>query len=245
MKVAVYTFLLVSVVIFAAVGASAQTAKPQSTPNSQKGVGDEKINSVIMHLEYQFGVGGAIYPTYNAYVLFNDGTIYQKPSVSLSELDVAASKRDESTKWGKWKLVNGTISIVWEARTGKNRTGEWKKDTYKKVAAANKNEILTGTFRTISGSGNTALGGDVMITSTSTLTFNHNGQFTYAKVSGASDSAMQTYYKGTQGGTYSLNGYSIELRFNNGTIEKRFFYFYPDNRKYFGIGSSTYRPVEN
>ena len=39
-----------------------------------KGVKSADIHSVIMHLEYEGGIGGGIYPVYNAYVLFKMAT---------------------------------------------------------------------------------------------------------------------------------------------------------------------------
>jgi hypothetical protein len=198
----------------------------------------EDISSVIMHLEYESGVGGGIYPVYNPYILFKDGTVYSEPN----NLDIAASKRNEPKKWGVWKLEGGLLRITWNAKPDKYKRDEWKRDSYKNVSPAKKGEIISGSFKTISGGGNTALGGDVMIVSSNTITFNAQGQFTLAKVSGGSTSTVTSYYNGKDAGTYTLDGYTIELRFNSGRIERKFFYFYPGDQKYFGIGSSVYVP---
>jgi hypothetical protein len=48
--------------------------------------------------------------------------------------------------------------------------------------------------------------------------------------------------KSDESGTYKLDGYAIELKYNNGKTERRFFYFYPDSKKHFGIGYSVYMP---
>jgi hypothetical protein len=211
------------------ISVSANTLKPQD------------ISSVIMHLEYESGVGGGIYPVYNPYILFKDGTIYDEPNT----LDLAASKRNDPKKWGVWKLEAGLLKITWNAKPAKDRFSEWKKDSYKNVSPAKKGETISGSFKTISGGGNTAMGGDVMIVMSNTITFNSRGQFTLAKVSGGSTSTVSSYYKGKDAGTYILDGYTIELKLNSGKIERKFFYFYPDDRKYFGIGSSVYVPRDN
>lgn len=44
-------------------------------------------------------------------------------------------------------------------------------------------------------------------------------------------------------GKYVLNGYSLELRYNNGQVQQKSFYFYPDSKETFGIGTSAYVPA--
>ena len=39
---------------------------------------------------------------------------------------------------------------------------------------------------------------------------------------------------------YRLDGHTIELRFNNDDVERKFFYFYPDSKDVFGIGDDYY-----
>jgi hypothetical protein len=213
-----------------------QTNKPANPIEGSLKTSD--IHLVIIHLEYEYGLGGAIYPVYNPYILFKDGTIYDEPNT----LDLAASKRNDPKKWGVWKMEGGLLKITWEAKPAKNKYSEWKKDSYQAAAIAKKGETISGSFKTMSGGGNTALGGDVMIVVSNTITFNDQGQFTLAKVSGGSTSTVTSYYKGKDAGTYTLDGYTIELKLNSGKIERKFFYFYPDDRRYFGIGSSVYVP---
>lgn len=45
-------------------------------------------------------------------------------------------------------------------------------------------------------------------------------------------------------GTYCLNGYSMELRFNNGTTERKSFYFYPKVNGTFVLNGSDYVPAD-
>jgi hypothetical protein len=208
------------------------------TPSSANNLKPQDISSVIMHLEYESGVGGGIYPVYNPYILFKDGSIYSEPNT----LDLAASRRNDPKKWGVWKMEGGLLKITWNAKPAKDKFSEWKKDSYKNVSPAKKGETLSGSFKTISGGGNTAMGGDVMIVISDTITFNSQGQFTLAKVSGGSTSTVTSYYKGKDAGTYILDGYTIEMKLNSGKTERKFFYFYPDDRRYFGIGSSVYVP---
>jgi hypothetical protein len=107
---------------------------------------------------------------------------------------------------------------------------------------------MKGSYKTIGGGGNTALGGNTMIFVASNITFNDKGQFTLQKTSGGSntdfDVSTTTYANSNSAGTYTLNGYSIEMRFNNGQAVRKLFYFYPDSKTTFGMGSDAYVPVK-
>lgn len=99
---------------------------------------------------------------------------------------------------------------------------------------------------TIGGGGNTAMGGNTMIVISNNINFNDKGQFTMKKVAGGSntdfDVSTSTYSNSNSAGTYKLNGYSIEMRYNNGQVVRKLFYFYPDSRDAFGIGDDAYVP---
>jgi predicted secreted protein len=56
------------------------------------------------------------------------------------------------------------------------------------------------------------------------------------------DVSTSAYSNSNSAGTYKLNGYSIEMRYNNGEVVRRLFYFYPDSRTTFGIGGDAYVP---
>ncbi len=203
------------------------------------------IHAVIMHLEYEAGMGGAIYPAYNAYILFKDGTIYQAPVTSPADMDIASSKQTEPKKWGSWKMDADKLIVYWPLEKPTYQNSTWKKSSYKNVLPAKKGEILEGNFKTLTGGGNTALGGDVLVVAAANITFNKEGKFTLAKTAGVSsgrDIWENTHSKTNEAGTYTLDGYTIELRYNNGKTQRQFFYFYPDSRKHFGIAKSVYLP---
>jgi hypothetical protein len=210
-----------------------------------KGVKSSEIHSVIMHLEYEAGMGGAIYPVYNAYILFKNGSIYKHPVVSPADLLVAASRQSEPKKWGSWKLDGTTLNINWPTEKPKYQNSEWKKSSYYTVRSAKKGEPLEGVFKTLTGGGNTALGGDVLVVASANISFAADGKFTLAKSAGVSSGRSvweNTNSKSADAGTYYLDEHTIELKYNNGKIERRFFFFYPDSKMHFGIGQSVYMP---
>ncbi|MCU0451598.1 MAG: hypothetical protein MUC97_17430 [Bernardetiaceae bacterium] len=230
------------------------TAEPTPKPNQQsaglpagapgKGLAPSQIKRAIIHLEYRFGVGGAVYPTYVPYLLLTDGSIYANPIVCPYDLNVTASKQSEPNKWGTWKTTAGGLEVYWPTKKPKDQRSTWKASTIKDAPAARPGETLDGGFKSISGGGNTALGGDVMIVNASQIRFGRNGQFSYAKASGGSGSGWATSGNSNEAGTYRLDQHLIELRFNNGTVERRFFYFYPDSRQHFGISTRAYVPQD-
>jgi len=206
----------------------------------------EEIKGVVMNMEYSYGVGGMIVPEYKPYLLLKDGTIYKHIKVSPYELNLAASKQSEPEKWGTWKMEGKNI-VVQLPEKGSMKTSRWEKNWYW-ARSAESNEKIQGAFKTISGGGNTAVGGSTMIVIGSNIAFNNKGEFTLEKYSGGSSYdfgvGVSTNSKKNTMGTYTLNGYSIELRFNNNDVVKKLFYFYPDSKDAFGMGGDSYTAVK-
>ena len=208
-----------------------------------RGLKPTEIKGIVINLEYSYGVGGAVMSEYTPYLLLNDGSIYSNPVVSPYEFDVALSKQKEPKKWGTWKISGGAITVNWAAR---NTTEKWEKNWFWARPAAG-NEKIDGAFVSMAGAGNTAMGGNVMTVSSKNVLFNTAGRFALTSVSVGSNYAdygisASAYSKKDEAGAYSLNGYSIELRFNNGSTMRRVFYFYPKDRAHFGIGKIMYMP---
>jgi hypothetical protein len=208
-----------------------------------RGLKPTEIKGIVINLEYTYGIGGAVISEYTPYLLLNDGSLYSNPVVSPYEFDVAVSKQKEPKKWGTWKISGNAITVTWPAR---NKTERWEKNWFWARPAAG-NEKIDGAFVNMAGAGNTALGGNVMTVSSKNILFNNAGRFALTSVSVGSNYAdygisTAAYSKKDEAGAYSLNGYSIELRFNNGTTMRRSFYFYPKDKVHFGIGNHVYIP---
>lgn len=220
--------------------------KPEPSITGGKTLRPEEIKAVVMNMEYRYGVGGMIVPEYEPYLLLKDGTIYKHIKVSPYDLNVVASKQAEPEKWGTWKM-DGKSIVVQMPEKGSMKTSRWEKNWYWGRPAEN-NEKIQGAFKTISGGGNTAVGGSTMIVIGSNIAFNNKGQFSLEKYSGGSSYdfgvGVSTHSKKNTTGTYTLNGYSIELRFNNNDVIKKLFYFYPDSKEAFGLGGDSYTAVK-
>jgi hypothetical protein len=84
-----------------------------------------------------------------------------------------------------------------------------------------------------------------MIVAAANIVFGAQGKFSVARTAGVSSG--RDFWENNSGsssetGYYKLDGYTIEFKYNNGRTERRFFYFYPDSRKHFGVGNSVYMP---
>jgi hypothetical protein len=220
-----------------------KTPLPRNLENgtaSVRGLKATEIKGVVINLEYSYGVGGSVVSEYTPYLLLNDGSLYSNPVVSPYEFDVALSKQREPKKWGTWKISGNAITVNWPAR---NKLEKWEKNWFWARPAAG-NEKIEGAFTSIYGAGNTAMGGNVTTVSSKNILFNTLGRFALTGVGVGTNytdyNITAAYSKKDEAGAYALNGYSIELRFNNGTTMRRAFYFYPKDKAHFGIGNHVY-----
>jgi hypothetical protein len=178
---------------------------------------------------------------YKPYLVLNDGSIYSEPVVSPYSLDVAQSKLKEPKKWGTWKLKNNSFMVEWTAR---NETEKWFKNWFW-ATPSQKEEKLDGSFMTVNGAENDALKSIDKGASSKFIVFNNSSQFTLTTGDNANAAVPASEINNkNEAGTYSLNDYSIELHFNNGTVIRRIFYFYLPGKTHFGVGNSVYVPKQ-
>jgi hypothetical protein len=111
---------------------------------------------------------------YNPYLLLNDGTVYSHPYVCIYDMDVAKSRQAEPKKWGTLRQENPTMLVV--TMNSDHKPDKWEgKGQWFWASPAKKGEKLAGTWTTISGGGNTALGGGSIVVASNVLTFNNQG----------------------------------------------------------------------
>ena len=227
-------------------GAGSNTSKNTEveTPVTAPGQGlrPDAIKGMVIHMEYGVGVGGMMIIEYRPYLLLNDGTAYKHCEVSPYDLDVPKCRQVEPKNWGVWKLDGKTLTMT---MNDDHKTDRWDKNWFWAPPAA-KNEKLSGAWSTISGGGNTAFGGGSIVVSSNQLTFNNQGQFTTLSTGGGSYTGATgsvTAYSNKDGaGTYTFDGYSLELRYNNGKIVRKSFCFYPDSKDVWEWGTRAYTP---
>lgn len=225
-------------------GTKVKVSTPVTSPG--KGLSKDQIQGIVIHAEYTFGVGGMMITEYRPYLMLKDGTVYKYPDVCPYDLDVPASKKVEADKWGTWKQSGKTLTMSLPEK-GVMETDRWDSNWFWAKPAAS-GEKIAGGYKTISGGGNTALGGTAMVFSAGTIYFNNDGQFTMERTGGGSNSAagvdVSAYASKQKAGRYQLDGYGMELRYNDGKVVRDLFYFYPDSKRVFGLGDEAYTPVD-
>lgn len=138
-----------------------------------------------------------------AWLLLTDGTAYSALPVSLPVFDIARSRREEPLKWGRWRRRGDTYEFSWRNVAG----GAFHSARGNPVATSAPDTRLQGKW--VSGSSYTLPGGSVSMTFLPELTLTRDGRF---------------IADGETRGTYRIDGYTIELRPQNGPVQRRAFF---------------------
>ena len=207
--------------------------KKNNTSNDSNLMSKTELGDIIVHLEYGYGLGVQV--KYVPYLIFDDGNIYKDFTISPTNFDVQVSKIKNAKAWGTYQIKGKEIIIKWP-----NKAAEiWKDKTWFKTQSASNGELLNGTYKSISGLSTISMGGTETILSLKNISF-LDDKFTYESTGSAVNESTTSYGTHNTSGTYSLDKNVIEFRFNNGTVERKFFFFSSDNKKVFGIGNTYY-----
>ena len=219
-------------------GAAPAKTSYQGVPGKQY-LSPSQIVGVYLNENYTSGVGGMMVLQYDPVLLLRDGTAYEDFDVPPTELNVASFKKAQPRSWGRWTKTAKGFSV----RFNGDKSSSDIKASFK-VKPAPAGGKLAGEFTTIGGGGNTALGGDVMVAYSDTYVFDRNGRFSGESGGGGSAPGVAVSSQSAKAGTYTLSGYALRLKYNNGKVVRRLFYFYPDketsDKLVVGIGDSTY-----
>ena len=207
------------------------TLPSPSSPTSSSSYTHE-IEDIILRTVTSYGLSG-MYVTNEVNILFKNGDVYTNPSIPLSQLNVAQSKREKPTKWDTWEK-RGNIIYVKRSKNGK--VYDWKK--WFPVRSAANGHRIQGRYACADG-----FGGAVVINA-SLVSFDKQGRFAWKTVKGGNTSWKPIYSKSESAGTYSIEGHVITLEYNNGAKESFFFGLYPKDNQHFIIGSSHFTPAD-
>jgi len=228
------------------------TPSPASTPSSSElrrlsytttpgaGVPPSQIAGIFSHNPTQFGVGGFVYVVPEPLLALKDGTYYEDLDVPPSAFNAAVARRARPKAWGWWRRTGNTYQI-------QNRKGAWEDARwFGPLSGGAPGQKLSGTYSHLGGGGNTAYGGGTMIAVSRSLTFFPDGHFQgshSASVSShepTSDVGVVAGSNGANGGTYRIDGYTLELRFGDGTTDRRSFVFMDDTKKALYLNGVAY-----
>ncbi|MGF1539456.1 MAG: hypothetical protein ACFCU5_03230 [Pleurocapsa sp.] len=201
------------------------------------GLQESEIQGIYLHLEYGYSNGVTI--EYNPYLLLKDGSIYKNLPASLTDLDVTRSKQTEAENWGTWQINGKTLSIQWN----NGEQDSWN-DNWFQAFPAEQGDSLNGNYKSLTLGGNTSLGGDIMTAAFNNISFSPDGRFSQEKGAGAFSDSVATNSQDSTSGTYQLDNYTIEFRYQDGRVVRKMFYFYPHENgktdKTIGIGNSSF-----
>ena len=206
-----------------------------------KYLSESQIVGIYLDENYTSGVGGMPVLEYDAVMLLRDGTAYEDFEVPPTELNLASFKKARPSRVGKWKRTAKGFSVLFNG----DKTASEIKASFK-VKPASAGQKLAGSYETIGGGGNTALGGDVMVAYSNSYTFAPNGRFSGDRSGGGNAPGVAVSSTSKNAGTYSVSGYTLILKYNGGQTVRKLFYFYPDkdsaSKPVIGIGDSAYVP---
>ena len=201
-------------------------------PNSQ-------ILGIYLDQNYTFGVGGMMIMEYEPVLLLKNGVAVEDFDVPPQELDLASFRAQNPRDVGRWTRTKTGFSVKMNGAKSASEI-----EGYNRVFAAKAGQKLNGSFSSLGGGGNTALGGDVMIAVSNSYRFFPNGRFTTDRAASGSTSSMTALSTSKNAGTYTLGGHTLTLKFNDGRTWRRLFYFYPSKGKpsdgVIGIGKSAF-----
>lgn len=215
----------------AASAASPRPARPAAAPAGKPGAHQanwSKVEGVYFKSFTGFGVGGGVTMDFEPIVLFRDGSYYEVEGPALEDVDLAGARAREPRNWGSWRR-QGASFILTDNR-GRSNDHQLQQGSFFKAFPASA-APLRGTFESVGGGGNSALGGDVTIASTDRLVFNADGSFGTRRSTGALNSGATSGVgsavaaRRAGGGRFSVRDHTLTLTHADGRTERRFFAF--------------------
>lgn len=168
---------------------------------------------------------GMTVPTYKPVLLLKNGEYCSRIDVPVIDMDAAAHKQAHPKAWGKWRRRGSKYEKT-------DSRGKWVKADWKlPLFPARPGDRPTGLYRTTGSGGNTAFGGDISVHVTNSLTFLPGGRFAGSRFgattiggsgsSGTSGVSGVVTSKDDSDGTYRIDHGVLELRFDDGRVERR------------------------
>lgn len=191
----------------------------------------KNVEGVYFKSTFIVGAGGMMVQDFQPVVLFRDGSYYEVEGQALEDIDLAASRATKLRRWGRWQKSGDAFSLT----DDKGRPGEARKLQdgwfFKAFPAEGSGNKLANRYTRVSGGGNTALGGTVMVMSQTDLTFLPDGRFMRKGSGGGSNSGgwtgvgVSAYSNNANAGQYKINQYTISMTQPDGSTKRQFFAF--------------------
>jgi hypothetical protein len=201
--------------------ASKPASNPPSSPpkggevSSEASAVSDQVETVGFWTKTGVGFGGSL--TFNPapMVLFRNGdALYEIEGLKFPG-GLAAHRAANPDDWTKWRRADGRFEIL-----GKKG---WSKLPYStSMGRLPRGFVLERSYQSVGGGGNLAVGGSSSVVVWSNLTFDRSGNFTTGGGAGSStDGVVTSGSAGSQQGRYSIEGYTLTLKYGDGRVEIR------------------------
>lgn len=139
-----------------------------------RGLPNKELAAVVIHGEGNYNNGTRWEE--DVRFLLRDGSVYRRTEMPPDQLDVAASRRLEPQRWGRWRSAKGGgCPCEMQAQDDEARPlGAWKAEKHYAVRPWPEDARLEGSFSRSSFNGSLALGGTL---STRGIRFTRDGRF--------------------------------------------------------------------
>jgi hypothetical protein len=200
-----------------------------------QGVGFDADNTynVCLVKGLKTGVGGMRLPVWRPYLLLKDGSAYENPTLSPGSIDVVSSRQSEAGRWGTWTRQGSGVALSMANRNPMTSA--------QCQPPAPSGMTLQGSFKHVGGGGTLAGGGQASFMRSDTYRFNADGSFSGGSSSGLVSPGASAVSESGHAGHYQIHDYSIDLRYDNGSEAKLFFYV--DGQQLVHIGGEDYVPA--
>jgi hypothetical protein len=238
----------------------------RTAPNA--GLTMAQIEGMYQSTELRYNPMSMLYdPDESTYLLLKDGWLYDNLRSSPHDLDVETSRRLEPQHWHRWRRAGTGVEMQEYDEYGRT-DGEWTrlKATARPAIGTRR---LNGTFRDVTSAtaGIPGAGGAFSMSSTS-FTFRPDGTFTWTNFTqmsassnvgtgpgggsiavggamvGPNGSSASSVGGGDDSGTYTTDGFTLELRTKSGKVLRWSIFSWDSGsyRDYLVINGRTFSP---
>jgi hypothetical protein len=171
------------------------------------------------------GVGGFLTQDIYPMVLFRNGEALKDVKGLTYSEGLNAHRSANPDQWTKWRRSGGRVEL---------QTSEgWKPlpfgQTYQSLPSQFR---LNGTYRSLSGTGNVAIGGNSSVAAWRTYTFSSDGRVVRDGGAGASSGGtVSSSTAPNQRGRYEVDGLILRIQYEDGTTEERILITNPKDPK--------------
>jgi hypothetical protein len=221
--------------------AQSTTATRPAIEASRPTVSSAAVEGVYLRRIVSTGYGGMMVFAYEPFLAYIDGSVFLEPSMAPETVDRARSRAAIPYAWGEVVRRTGNS---WQLRMlGTRRAGDALERELKgvyRLTPGLAGQSLAGDFRSLGGTGNLATGGSAAVVVEDRWSFLPDGRFARGGFAGSSNSGVTTgASRPSRTGRYRIDGYAIELTFDEGTTERLIFGL-DDSGGLVSIGGTVY-----